>query len=535
MRTTARRLLVPALAALTLTVSGCSTEGQPDAAPAAPSVPVSVSPGATPGSDTSRELEVTPAQSGSATPAAVARSGRKVGQGAGAQRSALKVASYDSKTRRAVISAPPQGGRNTSGPTGPDASPTAPGTGPDGPTASPDAPGTGPDGPGADTDGPGASPDTPGKSPASPGGDAPVAPGDIIASAPAPGAPDGLLAEVTEVLAQTGQGTEVATRPTTLAALLDDDKAEGRIPVDPSSVDVEPLLKGVKFSWAKPGGARFGPNAGRLPLGSLRLDVGTSVATAEGAPVSASASVSGFVQLAPEVAFSYDGSSGQQQSQPDKQGPGAAFLGLSGDWTSQWSFKGRAAAAAEPLRIPFAKLHADPVIQVGPVPVVVNLDLTCYLQVEADGRVTLDVTQDVKGDFRFGGSYAPATGWTPVAESQTKSSPVTASVTAAGQAKAVLGAEASVGLYGTVGVTADFAPYVRAGVTAGAEASVTGGADASASASAAWRLHGGFALSGHLQLQLSVFGTPVLSHRIPLGRVEKEWLLTDGEVGVATS
>lgn len=179
--------------------------------------------------------------------------------------------------------------------------------------------------------------------------------------------------------------------------------------------------------------------------------------TAKDAPASAGASVSGFVQLAPEVEFSYDGSPG------GGHGPHSAFLGMSGDWSSRWELKGRAAASTgAPKRIPFAKLHSDPVVQVGPVPVVVNLNLTCYIQVEADGRVTLDVQQDVKGDFRVGGSYAVGKGWTPVSTSSVHSTPVKASVTAAGSVKSALGAEASVGLYGAVGVTADFAPTCAA-------------------------------------------------------------------------
>jgi hypothetical protein len=346
--------------------------------------------------------------------------------------------------------------------------------------------------------------------------------GDIIASAPAPGAPDGLLAEVTEVVGEKGDGTQVATKPATLGALLADDTADGEVPVDPSTMDVEPLVKGVKFSWAKPGGVTFGPNGAKLPLGSLRLDVGTSIATAEDAPVSAAASVSGHVQLAPQVEFSYDGSSGGLV-------PRSAFLGLTGDWDAQWQLKGRAAGSVK-QRIPFAKLHADPIIQVGPVPVVVNLDLTCYIQVEADGRVTLDVEQKVKGDFRVGGEYAKSEGWHPVSTFEVTGTPVKASLTAAGQAKAALGAEASVGLYGMVGVSADFAPYVRGEAAVSAQAS----SDGKASVVGSWAVYGGFDLSGNLQLQLSIFGTPLFSHRIPLGSLHREWTLVSGKGGAST-
>jgi hypothetical protein len=97
------------------------------------------------------------------------------------------------------------------------------------------------------------------------------------------------------------------------------------------------------------------------------------------------------------------------------------------------------------------------------------------------------------------------------------STPVRATMTAAGQAKASLGAEASVGLYGTVGVTADLAPYLRA--EAAGKVSAQGGVDGS------WAVYGGVDLSGTLRLQLSIFGTPVFQRSIPLGALNREWKL----------
>ncbi|MEU7555942.1 hypothetical protein AB0B01_27040 [Streptomyces sp. NPDC044571] len=460
----ARRLLLTGFTTLALTATGCSSATHTGAAdPASTATLASVA-------DGTQQLDVAAAPQGAPAPTAVAR----VGAGKGSpEKSSLKVASYDQATGRAVISTAPHG-----------TSPASPA-----PSHSPTA-------------------------------DKPVAVGDVIASAPAPGAPNGLLAKVTEVGRKTDLGTEVKTASTTLSSVLNDDKADGKVPVDPASVTVEPLMKGVTFSWAKSQGVRFGPEGAKLPLGNLRLDVNAPIDTASDAPVSAGASVSGFVQLAPTVEFSYDGSGGS--------GPRSAFLGMSGDWSSQWSLKGHAAASTgTPKRIPFAKLHSAPVIQVGPVPVVVNLDLTCYVQVEADGRVTLEVRQDVKGDFRVGGSYATGKGWTPVSTSNVQSSPVKAEVTAAGRVKGALGAEASVGLYGAVGVSADFAPYLRGEADAKASAST----DGKTSVSGAWALYGGFDLSGQLHFQLSLFGTPVFERRIPLGALNREWPLAGGKTG----
>ncbi|WP_217179817.1 hypothetical protein [Streptomyces sp. AC495_CC817] len=499
--------VLSAITVATLLITGCSTDSPSTADKAAATTTES------PASDAAEEqLAVVSAPTGDATPTAVADA--NAADRRKAKRSALKVASYDSKSGRAVITAPSSGS---------DAEPSA--TPSRTASASPDSddPDTDPDtgtdpstDPGTGTGtGTGANPN-PNPKPA-------VAVGDVIASAPAPGAPDGVLAEVTEIVGTAADGgTTVETEPAELNSVLGEGKADGTVPVDPSTLDVDPLVQGVKVSWAKTGDLTFGPEGAKLPLGSLRIDVGAAVETAPGAPASAAASVEGFVQLAPEVAFSYDGSGAGTGSSP-----GGAFLGLTGDWASQWSLKGRAAGSTDgkPIRIPFAELHADPVIQVGPVPIVVNLDLVCYFQVEADGRVTVDVEQDLKGDFRVGGTFTWAKGWQGVSESHMSGEPLKTTVTAVGDVKAAMGAEATVGLYGTVGVTADIAPYLRAEADATAEGSASG----TGSAKGSWALYGGIDLTGTLNLQLSIFGTPIFQTKIPLGALHEEWLLTKGE------
>jgi hypothetical protein len=499
-----RHALVSALSAITvatLLATGCSTDS-PTTGKAAATTAETREPDAA-----EEQLAVVSAPTGDATPTAVADA-NAVDRGK-AEKSALKVASYDKKSGRAVIAAPPAGS---------DAKPSA--TPSQTVTTAPDEPDT-PQGSGADEDADAGSGTGSGSGAAKP--KAAVAVGDVIASAPAPGAPDGVLAEVTEVVDTAADGgTTVETEPAKLNSVLGKGEADGTVPVDPSTMEVDPLVQGVKVSWAKTGDLTFGPEGAKLPLGSLRIDVGAAVETAPGAPASAAASVEGFVQLAPEVAFSYNGSGSGTGSSP-----GGAFLGLTGDWASQWSLKGRAAGSTDgkPIRIPFAELHADPVIQVGPVPIVVNLDLVCYFQVEADGRVTVDVEQDLKGDFKVGGNFTWSKGWTGVSESHMTGEPLKTTVTAVGAVKAALGAEATIGLYGTVGVTADVAPYLRAEADARAE----GSADGTGSASGSWALHGGIDLTGTLNIQLSIFGTPIFQKKIPLGALHEEWLLTKGE------
>lgn len=485
-----RHALLASVTVAALLTTGCSASSSTDAESAGAAAAETPAATATP-----EQLAVVQAPLGKSAPTALATQDATEA-GDAARKSSLKVASYDRKSGRAVIAAKSA----TVTPSSP-ASPSA--TSPSATSPSPSA---------SETTA------------------APVAVGDVIASAPAPGAPDGLLAEVTKVVGEDASGgTEVITKAAELSSVLGESKAEGEVPVDPAAIEVEPLVEGVKVSWAKTGDLTFGPEGAKLPLGSLRIDVGAAIATAEGAPASAAASVEGFVQLAPEVAFSYDGSGSGTGS-----APGGAFLGLTGDWASQWSLKGRAAGTTttdgKPLRIPFAQLHADPVIQAGPVPIVVNLDLVCYFQVDADGTVTVDVEQDLKGDFRVGGTFSWSKGWTPVSESAMTGTPLDVNVTATGDVKASLGAEASIGLYGTVGVSADLAPYLRVEADAVAE----GASDGTGSVSGSWALYGGVDLSGALQIQLTIFGTPIFQHRIPLGELHEEWPLAKGEATAST-
>ncbi|WP_330460214.1 hypothetical protein OIB37_27120 [Streptomyces sp. NBC_00820] len=510
------RALLPAFAVTTLLLSvGCSSTTPHAERPSTGhghEIRVTGAPDG--GRDHSLTVAAAPAANSTAAVTAGPRgSGRRA-----AQRTTLTVSSYDSRTRRAVIS----GVSGVSGvPAGKPASR---------PTSTPAPPASSPPTP------PASSPTSPSTPPAA---RHEAAVGDVIASAPAPGAPHGLLARVTKVIGHTDRGTEVQTEPAALNSVLGDETAKGTVPVAPDAFAVDKLLPGVKVSWSKPGDVHIGPKGATVPLGSLRLDVGAKVPTAPGAPASASASVSGFVQVAPRVDFTYGGTG-------TEAAPGSAYLGVSGRWSSGWSVRGRAAAAGgTPVRIPFAKLHADPVLQVGPVPVVVNLDLTCYVQVSGDGHVTVDVAQTVKGGFKAGGTFGPAKGWAPVSSTDMTSTPVRASLTTVGRLRTTLGAEASVGLYGTVGVTTDLAPYLRgeasATVTTGTgtgTGSGTSAASGAASSSGAhgtkarggWQVYGGVDLSGTLRVQLSVFGTPVLRRSVPLGSLHREWKLADGSL-----
>ncbi|MGW6926576.1 hypothetical protein ACWGA9_35840 [Streptomyces sp. NPDC054950] len=468
---------MPALAASALLLAaGCSSPSSPAGSSSASAARQADAETAASAAD--RSLAVAAAPTGS-TATATARPGDSDGR---AHRTKLSVSSYDSRTRRAVISS------DAASSSSPSATSSSSPSGPSSPSGSPSA---------------SAPPHR-------------TAVGDVIASAPAPGAPDGLLAEVTKVIGETSEGTEVQTAPARLNALLGDDTAKGSVPVDPAAFDIDELLPDVDVSWSKTADAHVGPEGATVPLGSLRLDVRADLPTVGKTSASAAASVSGFVQVAPQVDFRYGGEGADAA-------PASAYLGVSGDWTSGWSLKGRAGASATAVRIPFATLHADPVLQVGPVPVVVNLDLTCYIQVSGDGRITVDVEQSLQGDFEAGGTFAPGRGWTAVSSSDIKSTPVHTSVTTAGSVRATLGAQATVGLYGSVGVVADLAPYVR-----GEGTGTVTGTDSVFDADGSWAVYGGVDLNGTLRLQLAIFGTPVFQRDIPLGALHREWKLAGG-------
>ncbi|MFF4159925.1 hypothetical protein [Streptomyces sp. NPDC001678] len=429
---------------------------------------------------------------GGAEPSAVAI---PAGGGVKARKSAVKVDSIDPKSGRAVISQ-----------TLAQATPSASGTPEQSATpATSTAPAT----------------------PATPAAKNPVAVGDIVASKPVPGAPQGLLAKVTEVGKKTSKGTEVRTTPVDLSTVLGDTKVENKLPVDPSGFTADSLVPGVKVSWAKRGNVHAGPEGLKLPFGSLRVDVDTSLDTeknakGDGVESPTKASFKGFVQLAPEVDFSYYG-------RGSGDGPSGAGLRLSGDWSSAFHFKGRTAPTmnGKPVRVPFVVLHANPTFYVGELPVTVNIDLTCYVLIDADGKASLDVQQDaVKGDFALGSAFGLREGWQPEAKANFTPATLKASASAAVNAKVRFGTEANLGLYGSVGVKGDVAaPYVRTEVKGRAG----GSAEGKAAADADWKLFAGVDLEGWVMPYLKIGGVQALAVRLPMPKVQREVQLAHGK------
>ncbi|MBH1937606.1 hypothetical protein I5Q34_25600 [Streptomyces sp. AV19] len=479
MRNFRKRALAPVLlTAFSLALAGCSTSGGGSTA-ASDEVANAGQTGA-PSVDFSLE---TPSP-GKASPGAVAI---PAGGGLKAQKPAVKVDSIDEKSGRAVITD----------------------------TVPPDAPG--PSGKPA--------PSAPSTTPAAK--KKPVAVGDIIASKPVPGAPKGVLAKVTKVEKKTSKGTEVRTAPTDLSTVLGDSKVKSKLPVDPSGFKAEPLVPGVKFSYAKRGKVHAGPDGLKLPFGSLRVDVDTKLDTEknakkDGPDSPTKAAFKGFVQLAPEIDFNYYG-------RGSGDGPSGAGLRLTGDWSSGFHFKGRTSPTTngKPVRVPFVVLHANPTFYIGELPVTVNIDLTCYVLIDADGKVSLDVQQDpVKGDFTLGSAFGLKEGWQPEAKANFTPATLKASTSAAADVKVRFGTEANLGLYGSVGVKGDVAaPYVRTEVKGG----VSGSTEGRAAADVDWKLFAGVDLEGWVMPYLKIGGVQALAMRLPMPKVQREVQLAHGK------
>ncbi|MCC3766144.1 hypothetical protein [Streptomyces sp. UNOC14_S4] len=472
-----RAALAPVLlTSLSLALAGCSPfESSPTLDEA-----VSTSEAGTTPSKSDLKL-VTPAP-GDAAPSAVTV---PAGGGVTARKPPVKVDSIDEKSGRAVISQ-----NVTPNPPGPSGTPGSSAT------------------------------------PTTPTAPKPVAVGDIIASKPAPGAPKGILAKVTKVEKKTSKGTEVRTAPADLSTVLGDAKVKSKLPVDPSGFKADSLVPGVKFSWAQRGNVHAGPEGLKLPFGSLRVDVDTTIDTEkdakkDGPDSPTKASLKGFVQLAPQIDFTYYG-------RGSGDGPSGAGLRLSGDWSSGFHFKGRTApTTGKPVRVPFVVLHANPTFYIGELPVTVNIDLTCYVLIDADGKASLDVQQDpVKGDFALGSAFGLREGWQPEAKANFTPATLKASASAAVNAKVRFGTEANLGLYGSVGVKGDVAaPYVRTEVKGGASGSTEG----KAAADADWKLFAGVDLEGWVMPYLKIGGVQAFAMRLPMPKVQREVQLAHGK------
>ncbi|HKS99236.1 MAG TPA: hypothetical protein VJT31_06865 [Rugosimonospora sp.] len=225
------------------------------------------------------------------------------------------------------------------------------------------------------------------------------------------------------------------------------------------------------------------------------------------ATTSAAPKVAGWVALKPRLIFRFGRT-------PTAADPYRAQVGVGGDYEYGWQVHAKLAGTADTgeqaLRIPFATVHLNTVFFVGPVPVVLSVDLTYFYRITATGNLSIDTQQSTTGTFAFGVGYKSGTGWGPL---NTNTSTVTGTqpaLSGRGDARATIGADLAVKLYGAVGVTGRLAPYLRAVLDA-------------TTAALRWGLYVGVDLTGTIRIDLNIFGITVVSASFPLPAMHGEW------------
>ncbi|MFB8168797.1 hypothetical protein ACFC60_12700 [Kitasatospora purpeofusca] len=338
-----------------------------------------------------------------------------------------------------------------------------------------------------------------------------VQPGRLLASPPTDAAPQGALLAVTAVHPGAGNTISLATRPATLPELLGAAEADGTVPVDPKAIKVTPLVKDVTATVGRENGTTKAEASG-----TLEVDAKAPIPL----PGGATAEATGELSLHPSVRFAYHGAGVGT--------PRTASIGFDLGARAHWKVTGDfARATAAPVRVPFAKLQASPVLTVAGLPVVVNLALTCYLEVGADGQVHVEAEQEATGTWAVRADWTGGgRGWTSTADApDTKVSPVHVRLDGKASVRAALGTEVSVGLYDAVGVEATVAPYLQAKADGSLAVDVPGGTPR---IQGNWALVGGIDLNGALLAHLKIFGTPLIEGRLPLPPFHREWPLLTG-------
>ncbi|MEV0000048.1 hypothetical protein [Streptomyces sp. NPDC050848] len=343
-----------------------------------------------------------------------------------------------------------------------------------------------------------------------------VRPGQLIDSPPTPAAPRGALLAVTDVKPADGGKTVVSTRPATLPELLGESSASLRTALDPRSIEVKPEVKDLKVSFTK----RADGGEGSVS-GGLKLDADTTVPLPHGTSVK----LVGSIELDPTIDFSYQGA---------VLSPKQASVGFDLDARASWRVGAAVTAPTQPIRIPLAKLMSSPVVMVGPLPVVINLDLTLYATIGVDGKVTIDVQQQIAGSWGIHSDYTKADGWnTDVDPGTLTVSPVRATLAGTASVRTGLDIEGSVALYDAVGLKATITPYLRTAV----EGSVTiDTSDATPVVTGKAGLYGGIDIKGALMARIAIFGTPLFEKELPFPIYQREWpLATYSTPGGATA
>ncbi|WP_171170061.1 hypothetical protein [Streptomyces sp. I05A-00742] len=342
--------------------------------------------------------------------------------------------------------------------------------------------------------------------------------GDVIASPATTQTPQGALVKVTAVHPQTGGRVAVDTRPADLTDALGDGTVDLRTPLTAADLRTKPSSAGGKVTGGQANG------------GGIRLDVDVPMPPGVKPTEGHSSALSGSLEIRPELLFSYE------RAHWYSIAPSKAAIGLEGDYT--YGFKAHAEGTAsydtghKPLHIPAAEVDVNKTVWVGPVPIVLNAKINYFYDISADGKITVDAEQRTEGRLEAGARYDADHGWSALSGPEPVTTGTAARVTGAATAKAGVGTHAELGLYGSIGVTADVMPYLKATASGsgGAEPPKDGKSAEVNDAHDAWALYGGGELTGSFFAKLSVLGVKVLDHSWDFPPVTYEQRLAGGSV-----
>lgn len=339
--------------------------------------------------------------------------------------------------------------------------------------------------------------------------------GDVIASPVTSVTPRGALVKVAAVHPGQDGSVAVDTTPATLADALGDGKADVRTPLTAADLKVKSPTGGGRVS--------AGPTSGQ----GVRLDVDVPLPSGVKPTTGNSSALSGWLELHPEMLFSYE------RAHWYSVAPSKAKIGLASDYS--YGFKAHAEGSAsydtghKPLHIPAAEVDVNKTFWIGPVPIVFNLKVDYFYDIAADGKVSIDAEQRTDGRLEVGAQYANGD-WSALRSPEPATTGTPTRIEGSATAKAGIGTHTQLGLYGSVGVAADFMPYLKATVhgshgsapkddkTVNTLKSVNTLNDAPSD----WALYGGIDLTGSFYAKLNIFGTKVFDKSWDFAKVNYE-------------
>ncbi|WOX21263.1 hypothetical protein [Streptomyces solicathayae] len=329
--------------------------------------------------------------------------------------------------------------------------------------------------------------------------------GQVIDSLPCAAAPDGALLVVTGVRKAADGKMAVSTRPGAINELLGSKSASVNTALSASSFDVTPEVSGLEVSYVP----RIDGASASASM-ALKLSADTDIDLPDGT----SAEFSGSMEVAPAIDFDYTGAVFDVQK---------AHVGFTADTRADWHVKGRFATDDASIKVPLASLSASPVLKAAGLPVVVNLDLTLYAHITADGEVTVDVEQSYADDWGVYADYTKGSGWSRSTDSGNETAfPVKGSISGEGDIRTGLLTEGTVAIFDSLGVKAGVEPYLRTTVSGKVVFDGEGGVE---SQTGPVELYGGLDVGGALFARLRILGTTLFERDLPFTVYREEWPL----------